>query len=65
MNGTIVEVNPAMINAPEAINQDPYGTGWLAVMEVVDWEAEHARLLDPQAYFKIMKGQAEAETKRP
>ena len=64
VSGKIVEVNPAMSDAPEAINQDPYGAGWLAVMEVADWEAERARLLDPQAYFEIMKGQAEEETKK-
>jgi glycine cleavage system H protein len=64
VNGKIVEVNPAMNNAPEAINQDPYGAGWLAEMEVTDWNADHAKLLDPQAYFKIMKGQAEVEAKK-
>ena len=64
VNGKILEVNPAMNNAPEAINQDPYGAGWLAVMEVTDWEAERSKLLDPQAYFEIMKGQAEEETKK-
>jgi glycine cleavage system H protein len=63
VNGKIVEVNPAMNNAPEAINQDPYGTGWLAVMEVADWGAERVNLLDPQAYFNVMKGQAEEEVK--
>jgi len=64
VNGKILEVNPAMNNAPEAINQDPYGAGWLAVMEVADWEAERTRLLEPQAYFEIMNGQAEEETKK-
>ena len=64
VNGKIVEVNPAMNDAPEAINQDPYGAGWLAVLEVADMEAERARLLDPQAYFDIMKGQAEEEAKK-
>jgi glycine cleavage system H protein len=64
VNGKIVEVNPAMNDAPEAINQDPYGAGWLAVIEVADWDADCAKLLDPQAYFKIMKGQAEEETKK-
>jgi len=64
VSGKIVEVNPAMSDAPEAINQDPYGAGWLAVMEVADWETERAMLLDPQAYFKTMKGQAEEETKK-
>ena len=64
VNGKILEVNPAMNKAPEAINQDPYGAGWLAVMEVADWEAERTRLLEPQAYFEIMNGQAEEETKK-
>ena len=64
VNGKIVEVNPAMNDAPEAINQDPYGAGWLAVMEVADWDADCAKLLDPQAYFTIMKGQAEEEAKK-
>jgi glycine cleavage system H protein len=64
VKGKIMEVNPAMNDAPETINQDPYGAGWLAVMEVTDWDAERARLLDPPAYFEIMKGQAEEETKK-
>lgn len=64
VSGKIVEVNPAMNDAPEVINQDPYGAGWLAVLEVADWDEERARLLDPQAYFEIMKGQAEEETKK-
>ena len=64
VNGKIIEVNPAMSDAPEAINQDPYGAGWLAVMEVTDWDAQNAKLLNPQAYFKIMMGQAEEEAKR-
>jgi glycine cleavage system H protein len=65
VTGKIVEVNPVMSDAPESINQDPYGTGWLVLLEVADWEVERAKLLDPQAYYKIMKGQAEEETKKP
>lgn len=64
VNGKIVEVNPAMSDAPEAINQDPYGAGWLAVIEVADWDAQKGKLLSPQAYFEIMKGQAEEEAKK-
>ena len=64
VSGKIVEVNPAMTDAPEAINQDPYGAGWLVIMETADWKAESARLLDPQSYFTIMKGQAEEEAKK-
>jgi len=64
VSGKIVEVNPGMETAPEAINQDPYGAGWLAVIEAADWEAERANLLDPQAYFIQMKAEAEEEAKK-
>lgn len=64
VKGKIVEVNPAMATAPEAINQDPYGEGWLAVIEPADWKTDRAALLDPHAYFALMKGQAEEEAKK-
>ena len=64
VSGTVVEANPAMEVTPEVINQDPYGAGWLAVIEAPDWEADRARLLDAEAYFKLMKGQAEEEAKK-
>jgi len=62
--GEILEVNPEMDMAPEAINQDPYGEGWLAVIEAEDWEADRERLLDPEAYFEVMKEEAREEAKR-
>jgi glycine cleavage system H protein len=65
VRGKIVEVNPVMESAPEAINQDPYGAGWLVVLDVRDWEAQRSQLLTPQAYFDLMKNQAEEETKKP
>ena len=63
VNGTVVEVNPAMETTPEVINQDPYGEGWLALMEATDWETDRAHLLDPRAYFERIKKQAEEETR--
>lgn len=62
--GEVVEVNPEMDMAPEAINQDPYGEGWLAVIETEDWEADRERLLEPEAYFEVMKEEAEEEAKK-
>jgi glycine cleavage system H protein len=62
LTGTIVEVNPAMEDAPEAINQDPYGQGWLALIEPSAWEDERSQLLDAQAYFERMKIEAEKES---
>ncbi len=64
ITGKVVEVNPAMSDTPEVINQDPYGKGWLAIIEATSWETDRAALLDAQAYFRLMKGQAEEETKK-
>ena len=61
VTGKVVEVNPVMEEAPEAINQDPYEAGWLAVIQASDWEAERSKLLDPEAYFAHMKLEAEEE----
>jgi glycine cleavage system H protein len=63
VSGTIMEVNPALETTPEAINQDPYVGGWLALLEATDWEVDRARLQDPQAYFEKIKEQAEEETR--
>jgi glycine cleavage system H protein len=64
INGKLIEVNPDMDLKPEAINQDPYGAGWLAVIEATAWETDRAQLLDPQAYFIVMKAEAEEEAKK-
>ncbi|MGE5325658.1 MAG: glycine cleavage system protein H [Deltaproteobacteria bacterium] len=62
--GTIMEINPALAEASEIINQDPYGKGWLAIIEPADWEADRVQLLGPSAYLALVKGQAEAEMKK-
>jgi glycine cleavage system H protein len=59
VNGTVAETNPAMEISPEAINQDPYGSGWLALIHAVDWEGDRARLMDARNYFEHIKIQAE------
>jgi glycine cleavage system H protein len=61
VSGKVVEVNPAMEAAPEAINQDPYGAGWLGVIEADNWESDRARLLGPAAYMALAKELAEEE----
>lgn len=59
VSGSIVEINPLMETAPEIINQDPYGEGWLAIIEATQWESDSSHLLDPQAYYSRMQIQAE------
>ncbi|CAG0930714.1 glycine cleavage system H protein [Thermoflexales bacterium] len=64
VSGQVVEVNPEMDTAPEAINQDPYGAGWLAVIAATDWDIDRSRLLDAAAYFEVVKREAEEEMKK-
>lgn len=47
VTGTIVEVNSDLDNAPEAINTDPYGDGWIFVIEV---DGSPDGLMDAAAY---------------
>jgi glycine cleavage system H protein len=65
VSGKVIEINPEMNTAPEAINQDSYGAGWLAVIAASDWDTDRSRLLDAAAYFEVVKREAEEETKKP
>lgn len=58
VSGTVVEVNEKLELEAEIINQDPYGAGWLAVIEPANWAAEQAGLMDPEAYYEQSHAQA-------
>ena len=49
MSGEIVEVNTALADKPETINEDPYGEGWLVRVKLAD-ESEKDSLMDAAAY---------------
>ena len=55
ISGKVVDANKALENAPETINQDPYGKGWIAVIEPAD-AGELKGLLTPAAYKKEIGG---------
>jgi glycine cleavage system H protein len=61
INGKVIEVNPLLEAAPEAINQDPYASGWFLVLEPDDWESDSKTLDDAQTYFRRIKDEAEKE----
>jgi glycine cleavage system H protein len=61
VSGKIVEINGALEMTPEVINQDPYDKGWLAIVEVSEWDAERSKLLDAQSYLAVMQSQAQQE----
>lgn len=53
LSGEIVAVNDALADAPEAINEDPYGAGWLVRVRLSD-PAEQEALLDAAAYEALL-----------
>ena len=55
--GEVVAVNEALADAPELINQDPYGAGWLVALKPAIWPAPG--LIDAEAYLALMTAQAE------
>ena len=54
MSGEIVEVNTALGDKPEGINDDPYGAGWMVKVKLSDVEGEKAQLLDRDAYVATL-----------
>lgn len=53
LSGEIVEVNEALEAAPETINDDPYGSGWMVKIKLSD-PSEVASLLNPAAYKDLL-----------
>jgi glycine cleavage system H protein len=49
VTGTILEVNPALNNAPELVNSDPYGDGWMVKISLSD-ASELEGLMDSATY---------------
>ena len=55
VGGTVVEVNGELADAPNRINDDPYGEGWICVIEPSD-PAELDALLDAAGYQQLVDG---------
>lgn len=53
--GTVVEVNGDLGNRPETLNEDPYGEGWICVIEVED-PTQIDELLDAEGYRALIEG---------
>ncbi|EQM80804.1 glycine cleavage system protein GcvH [Stenotrophomonas maltophilia] len=54
ISGKVVEVNSALSDKPETINEDAYGEGWMFVVELANTE-EVNDLLDPDAYAEVLE----------
>jgi glycine cleavage system H protein len=53
LSGKVIEVNAALTKTPEKVNQDPYGEGWMVLMEIGD-PAETGELLSAEDYKKLL-----------
>ena len=53
LSGEVIEVNADVVNAPETVNEDPYGDGWLIRIRLSD-PAEVDSLLDADAYRQVV-----------
>lgn len=54
VDGTVVEVNPDLADAPQRLNEDPYGDGWLCVIRPTA-DAAPESLLDADGYRKLIE----------
>jgi len=55
-SGEVIEVNDDLVNAPEKINRDPHGAGWLVKVRLSD-PAEVAGLMDAPKYESYLSGE--------
>jgi glycine cleavage system H protein len=56
LTGEVLEVNQAVLDAPETVNEDPYGAGWLLRIRMED-PSEVDSLLDADAYKQVLAEQ--------
>ena len=56
LSGEVIEVNQQVVDAPETVNEDPYGAGWLIRIRLSD-PSEVDGLLDLAAYKQVLAEQ--------
>jgi glycine cleavage system H protein len=56
LSGEVIEVNQAVVDAPETVNDDPYGAGWLIRIRLSD-PSEVDSLLDAESYKQVLADQ--------
>ena len=54
IGGVVVDVNSELSDAPQRVNEDPYGEGWIAIIEIRE-SSEYEALLDAAAYRKLIE----------
>ena len=54
VSGTVVEINSDLSDAPQRLNEDPYGEGWICLIQPDDTESLSS-LLDAEGYTKLIE----------
>jgi glycine cleavage system H protein len=55
VSGVIAEINAELADSPERLNDDPYGEGWICIIEPTD-PAQLDELLDAEGYRALIEG---------
>jgi len=59
VSGKVVAINESLIQKPEMINENPYELGWVAEIELADFESDKELLIGFDKYFELMKKKVE------
>jgi len=59
VSGTVTRVNEELAESPELLNQDPYGRGWLARINLADFDRDLKKLMTAQQYADYIRGMEE------
>jgi glycine cleavage system H protein len=60
VGGTVVAINQALATRPELVHADPYGEGWIAVVETHGLAAQRPRLVEGEGVRDAMRRHAQA-----
>ncbi len=63
VSGRVVAVNGELKDKPELVNEDPYGKGWIAELELTAFAEDRTFLLEAEAYASLVQGKAAAAAK--
>jgi glycine cleavage system H protein len=53
LNGSVSDINNDLVDAPQRINEDPYGAGWICVIDMSD-SSEYDNLMDAESYRQLI-----------
>jgi glycine cleavage system H protein len=59
VSGRVISINETLVKKPELLNENPYELGWVAELELTDFESDKELLIGFEKYFEIIKKKVE------